>query len=74
MLPFRTNEIKLNVPPKVLGGSITSTSVAEFWIYGNGSGDKWWIAGSSPKGWKYELTINITKQQRDSRLTRKPFR
>ena len=74
MLPFRTNEIQLNVPPKVLGGSITSTSVAEYWIYENGSGDKWWVAGTSPKGWKYELTINIAEQQHGSHLTRKPFR
>ncbi len=74
MLPFRTNEIQLNVPPKVLGGSITSTSVSEYWIYANGSEDKWWVAGTSPKGWKYELTIDITEQQHGSHLTRKPFR
>lgn len=74
MLPFRTNEIQLNVPPKVLAGTITSSSVAEYWIYPNGSDDKWWLLGSQPRGWRYELDINITEQQHGSHLTRKPFK
>jgi len=74
MLPFRTNEIQLNVPPKVLGGTITSSSVAEYWIYPNGEEDKWWLLGANPRGWKYELTIDITEQQHGSNLTRKPFK
>ncbi len=74
MLPFRTNEIQLNIPPKVLGASITSSSVADYWIYPNGTDDKWWLLGSSPRGWKYELTLNITEQQHGSHLTREPFK
>ena len=74
MLPFRTNEIQLNVPPKVLGGSVTSSSVHDYWIYPNGADDKWWLLGSQPRGWRYELTIDITEQQHGSHLTRKPFR
>ena len=73
MLPFRTNEIQLNVPAKVLNGSITTTNVSEFWIYPNGTGDKWWLLGSQPKGWRYELEINIFEQEHGSHLTRKPF-
>ena len=74
MLPFRTNEIKLNVPPKVLGGTITSSSVNDYWIHPNGAGDKWWLLGSQPRGWRYELNINITEQSHGSHLTRKPFK
>ena len=73
MLPFRTNEIELNVPPKVLGGSITSTIIDSYWIYPNGTDDKWWLLGSNPRGWRYELIIDITPQQHGSHLTRKPF-
>ena len=73
MLPFRTNEIQLNVPPKVLGADITSTNVSDYWIYPNGSDDKWWLLGSQPRGWRYELDLNITEQTHGSHLTRKPF-
>lgn len=74
MIPFRTNEIQLNVPPKVLNGSIVSSSVSEYWIYPNGSEDKWWLLGSAPRGWRYEMQIDITEQTHGSHLTRKPFR
>ena len=73
MLPFRTNEIELNVPPKVLAGGISSSSVADYWIYPNGADDKWWLLGSQPRGWRYQLVIDITAQQHGSHLTRKPF-
>ena len=73
MLPFRTNEIQLNVPPKVLGADITSTTVSDYWIYPNGSDDKWWLLGSQPRGWRYELDLDITEQTHGSHLTRKPF-
>jgi len=74
MLPFRTNEIELNIPPKVIGGSITSSSISEYWKYPNGSDDQWWMLGNQPRGWRYELQINITEQQHGSHLTRKPYR
>ncbi len=74
MLPFRTNEIKLNVPAKVLLGSVVSSSVDSYWIYPNGSDDKWWMLGSTPRGWRYQLEISITAQSHGSHLTRKPFK
>ena len=52
-LPFRTNEIKLNVPPKVIGGDITSATVSKYWNHANGTGDKWWALGSNPRGYEY---------------------
>jgi hypothetical protein len=72
-LPFRTNEIELNVPPKVLAGIITDSNVDSYWNYPNGSGDKWWLLGSNPRGYRYEFTISITSQSHGSHLTRKPF-
>jgi len=72
-LPFRTNEIQLNVPAKVLLGSVTSSSVDSFWNYPNGSDDKWWLLGSNPRGWRYVINLNITPKTHGSHLTRKPF-
>ena len=74
MLPFRTNEIQLNVPPKVILGSVTSSSVDSYWVYPNGSDDKWWMLGSNPRGWRYRLEISLTEQSHGSHLTRKPFK
>ena len=73
MLPFRTNEIELNVPPKVITGSVTSSAVSSYWIYPNGNDDRWWLLGSSPRGWQYEYTISVNVQNHGSHLTRKPF-
>ena len=73
MLPFRTNEIELNIPPKVITGSVTASSVSNYWIYPNGDDDKWWLLGSSPRGWQYEFTLSINTQSHGSHLTRKPF-
>ena len=73
MASFRTNEIELNVPPKVLQGSIVNSAVHSYWIYPNASDDKWWLLGASPRGWQYEFTITITAQTHGSNLTRKPY-
>ena len=74
MLPFRTNEIQLNIPPKVLAGGVASSTVNAYWDYPDGTGDKWWLLGSQPRGWGYELDIEITEQSHGSHLTRKPFK
>ncbi len=74
MLPFRTNEIQLNIPPKVLLGSVVSSTVVDYWIYPNGTEDKWWLLGSNPRGWRYQLDITLNEQNHGSHLTRKPFK
>lgn len=72
-LSFRTNEIKLNIPTKVLVGQITSTSVESYWNYPNSTDDPWWLLGSTPRGYSYKFTIDITVQSHGSNLTRKPY-
>ena len=74
MLPFRTNEIKLNIPPKVLTGGVNSSIIESYWDYPNGTDDKWWLLGSNPRGWRYTLEISISEQSHGSHLTRKPFK
>jgi hypothetical protein len=70
---IRTNEIKLNIPPKVVVGAITSSTISSYWNYPNGSDDKWWLLGANPRGYRYTLDIDITAQTHGSHLTRKPF-
>ena len=72
-LSFRTNEIKLNIPTKVLMGTILSTSVESYWNYPNSSDDPWWLLGATPRGYTYKLSVAITEQTHGSNLTRKPF-
>ncbi len=72
-LSFRTNEIKLNVPPKVLPGVISSSSVYQYWLYPNQSDEQWWSLGSNPRGFQYEISITITPQSHGSNLTRVPY-
>ncbi len=72
-LSFRTNEVKLNVPPKVLAGVISSSSVYQYWLYPNQSDDQWWSMGSNPRGYQYEIAITIIPQSHGSNLTRVPY-
>lgn len=72
-LSFRTNEPKLNIPAKVLGGVISSSSVYQYWLYPNQSDDQWWSLGSNPRGYQYEITITITPHTHGSNLTRVPY-
>ena len=71
---FRTNESKLNVPAKVLTGSITASSVYNYWLYPNQSDDQWWSLGSNPRGYQYEITITLSEQNHGSNLTRVPYK
>ena len=72
-LSFRTNEAKLNIPPKVLTGVVSSSNVYQYWLYPNQSDDKWWSLGSNARGYQYEISITITPQSHGSNLTRVPY-
>jgi len=72
-LSFRTNEAKLNIPPKVLAGVISSSSVYQYWLYPNQSDEQWWSLGSNPRGFQYEISITLTPQAHGSNLTRVPY-
>ena len=72
-LSFRTNEEKLNIPPKVLAGVISSSSVYQYWLYPNQSDEQWWSLGSNPRGFQYEISITLTPQAHGSNLTRVPY-
>lgn len=72
-ISYRSNQIKLNYPNKVLGVNVTSIVGKEYWPYANGSGDKWWSGGVSPKFYRWTIVMSVTEQTHGSNLTRDDF-
>lgn len=72
-MSYRTSQIKLNYPNKVLGVSVSSIAGTEYWPFANGTGDLWYEGSASPKFYRWEIVINITAQNHGSHLTRDDF-
>jgi len=74
MASYKSRQIKLNYPNKVL--SVTATSIAgtDYWPHQNGSGDLWYSGSASPKYYRWQITFTVTEQQHGSHLTRDDFR
>ena len=74
MASYKSRQIKLNYPNKVL--SVTATSIAgtDYWPHQNGSGDLWYSGSASPKYYRWQVTFTVTEQQHGSHLTRDDFR
>lgn len=63
----------IDVPAKVLSGVVTSAAGVEFWPYDDGRDDPYWINGSSPRDYRWEVNIEVSAQQHSSHRTRHPF-
>lgn len=72
-MTFRTNQIRLNYPNKVLGVSVSSIAGTEYWPFANGTGDLWYEGSSSPKYYRWEIEFAVTPQNHGSHLTRDDF-
>jgi hypothetical protein len=74
MASYKSRQIKLNYPNKVL--SVTATSIAgtDYWPHANGSADLWYSGSASPKYYRWQVTFTVTEQQHGSHLTRDDFR
>ena len=72
-LSYRSSQIKLNYPNKVLGVSVSSISGTEYWPFANGSGDLWYEGSGSKKYYRWEITFSVTPQNHGSHLTRDDF-
>ena len=70
-MSYKTSQIELNVPNKVLGVSVSSVAGKAIWAHQNGSGDRWATGGSSPKNYKWTISFTVTSQDHGSHLTRK---
>ncbi len=72
-LSYRSNQVRLNYPNKVLGVSVSSIAGTEYWPFANGSSDIWYEGSPSKKYYRWEITFTVTAQAHGSHLTRDDF-
>ena len=72
-MTYKTSGIGLNIPPKVLSVSVTNVTGTSYWPHNDGAGDRWWQSGSSPKFYKWTVTMTVTATAHGSHLTRDDF-
>jgi len=73
MSSYKSRQVKLNHPNKVLAVSVSAISGTEYWPHAAGSGDLWYEGSASPKYYRWELTLSVTAQGHGSHLTRDDF-
>ena len=72
-MAYKTNNIDVNKPAKVLSLNITSIANKTQWPHNDGQGDKWWSSGSNPKYYQWTVQGTVTAQNHGSHLTRKDY-
>lgn len=72
-VPYRSNQIRLNRPNKVLGVSVQSVQGVEYWPFAAGADDPWYEDSNSKKFYRWRLEFAVTPQQHGSHLTRDQF-
>jgi hypothetical protein len=72
-VPFRSNQIRLNRPNKVLSASVQSVEGVDYWPHAAGSDDIWYEGSNSKKFYRWRLEFTVTPQQHGSHLTRDHF-
>ena len=72
-MSYRSNQVKLHRPNKVLGVSVTSIAGKEYWPFQAGDGDLWWEGSSSPKYYRWDIEMTVTAQDHGSHLSRDEF-
>lgn len=73
MSSYKSRQIQLNHPNKVLSVSVSDISGVEYWEHANGSGDIWYSGSPSKRYYRWEVTFTVTKQEHGSHLTRDDF-
>ena len=76
-MAYKTSAIDLNVPAKVIPVDASNLSNNAFWDHQNGTGDKWYSGGQSPRAYRWNLTLTLQNAQgvdHGSHLTRTPFK
>jgi len=63
----------IDTPAKVLEANVSASIGLGAWPYNDGQNDPFWAGGSTPKDYKWLLTISVTEQTHSSYKTRKPY-
>lgn len=70
---YRSNQVRLNKPSKVLSVSVSSVTGTEFWEHPAGDGDRWYSGAASKRHYRWRVTFSVNVQQHGSHLTRDDF-
>ena len=73
LINYKSSQIKLNIPNKVLPVSVSSISGDSYWDYANGAGDLWYSGSGTKKYYRWSVTFSVTAQSHGSHLTRDDF-
>ena len=73
LINYKSSQIKLNIPNKVLPVSVSSISGDSYWDYANGAGDLWYSGSGTKKYYRWSVTFTVTPQTHGSHLTRDDF-
>ena len=70
LINYKSSQIKLNYPSKVLAVNTTAISGQTYWEHANGSSDPWYEGSATKKYYRWEITFTVTAQSHGSHLTR----
>ena len=70
---YKSTQVELNVPNKVLGTSISAINGYAYWDHANGSADPWYSGSGTKKYYQWTITFSVTAQSHGSHLTRDDF-
>ena len=70
---YKSTQVELNVPNKVLGVSISAVNGFAYWDHANGSTDPWYSGSGTKKYYQWTVTFSVTAQSHGSHLTRDDF-
>ncbi len=73
LINYKSSQIRLNVPNKVLPVSVSTITGESYWDYANGSGDLWYSGAGTKKYYRWTVTFSVTAQNHGSHLTRDDF-
>lgn len=73
LINYKSSQIKLNIPNKVLPVSVSSISGESYWDHANGAGDLWYSGAGTKKYYQWSITFTVTPQTHGSHLTRDDF-
>lgn len=73
LINYKSSQIRLNIPNKVLPVSVSSIAGENYWDYANGTGDLWYSGVGTKKYYQWTVTFTVTAQTHGSHLTRDDF-
>lgn len=63
----------IEIPAKVIPGTVNNIASFANWPYNNGGDDLYWSGGVSPRPYRWQINVSITEQHHSSFRTRKPY-